>query len=147
MSNWEVDQRFEYQGYHRTPAHCWLNVARFGRGGHAGAGTLVIMTELPDSGLSVTNACERIATDIVKVFHWPRGWSLHKTLWVEHYTEEERGRSLGESFDLVSFDWARGSSGMTAHNATWHHITREWVEQLTRFPIDELNMLERFTHA
>lgn len=147
MSNWVYDGRFEYQGYHRTPAFCWLNIGKIGRGHYGGSGTVVIMTELPDSGLSVTNACEKIATKVVQEIFYPRDWPLHKAMWFEHYTEEERGRSLGESYDMVLFQWEpsmKTGAGLVATQATWRHVDRAFVEDLLGFPIDDLNNLARY---
>src|SRR3954452_20176628 len=67
--------------------------------------SVVVLTELPDNaGMSVTNACEDIATRIVQDF----GINPQRTRFVEHYPEEKavyhgREHVRKETFDEIFF--------------------------------------------
>jgi hypothetical protein len=133
--NWEIDELFQYEGYHRQPAYCWLNLVRFGRGLHKQRSAVVVLTELPDSGTSVTNRIEHLAGEV-----WQKVLRLGiieadrvpispgRVLWFEHYLEDSFD---GEHYDLVTFDW---NDRMEARRAVWHRVDEKFIEQLTGFP-------------
>lgn len=134
--HWEIDRLFEYEGYHRQSAYCWLNMVRFGRGLVKQRSAVVILTELPDSGTSVTNRIESLASEvwqkilrlgIIEADRVPI--SPGRVLWFEHYLE--RGRNFPEHYDLVTFDWDDRNE---ARRAVWSRVDEAFIEQLTGFP-------------
>lgn len=131
--NWTLSERFDYEGYHRQPAHCWLNMALFGCGQVPQRSAVVILTEMQDSGTSVTNRIEHIASKVWQriLRPWEIPVSPGRVLWFEHYPE--RSRSFPESYDLVTFDW---NDRMEASRAVWHRVDEKFIEQLTRFPLN-----------
>ncbi|GAB3715788.1 hypothetical protein GCM10027592_56500 [Spirosoma flavus] len=74
---------------------------------------LVVVSETGE-GMSVTNAAETIATEVVKRF----GLDPKRMLFVEHYSEEQRPMPYGESYDLVTFTWDKYG----ARNPEWRHL-------------------------
>src|SRR5687767_2077264 len=86
-----------------------------------------ILTELPENtGMSITNASEEIATMLAA------RWQLDPktTAWVEHYPpeawrEEER---RDETFDEIHYTW---DSNKTADTPRWRRLTIEEVERMT----------------
>ncbi|MVM28397.1 hypothetical protein GO755_00020 [Spirosoma sp. HMF4905] len=64
--------------------------------------------------MSVTNAAEQIATEVVRQY----GLDPRRMLFVEHYPESYRPKSEGESYDLVTFTW--GKYG--AYSPTWRYM-------------------------
>ncbi|GAB3719642.1 hypothetical protein GCM10027592_63220 [Spirosoma flavus] len=74
---------------------------------------LVVVSETGE-GMSVTNAAETIATEVVKRF----GLDPKRLMFVEHYSEEQRPQPYGESYDLVTFTW--GKYG--AHTPVWRSM-------------------------
>lgn len=82
---------------------------------------LVIASET-GVGMSVTNAAETIATEVVKRCAIDPG----KLLFVEHYPESQRPKPYGESFDLVTFTW----DGTTARNPDWRRLPPDEFEQI-----------------
>ena len=109
--------RFDYKvPYNAFPAFCDVRIYE---GGSYGRLRVAILTELPDNtGMSVTNACEDIATELVRL----RGLTPGYTIWIEHYPD----RHHPESFDLITFEWKGG----VARSPDWRRVSREWVEQL-----------------
>lgn len=77
---------------------------------------LVVVSETGE-GMSVTNANERIATEVVKQY----GLDPSRMLFVEHYPESQRPKPYGESFDLVTFTWDRHG----ARNPVWRHLPKD----------------------
>ena len=74
---------------------------------------LVVATETGE-GMSVTNAAEIIATEVVRQY----GFDPRRMLFVEHYPEAQRPMPYGESYDLVTFTW----DGARAGNPIWRHL-------------------------
>ncbi|MVM42266.1 hypothetical protein GO730_38870 [Spirosoma sp. HMF3257] len=74
---------------------------------------LVVVSET-GKGMSVTNAAEVIATEIVNRY----GLDPDRMLFIEHYSDEQRTKPYGESYDLVTFTW----DGLRAHNPEWRHL-------------------------
>lgn len=91
--------------------------------------TVVMLTELPNNpGMSVTNACEDIATRIVQDF----GINPQHTRFIEHYPEEKtvvygKEHIRKETFDEVFFTW---DSRNRADEPHWKSLTKEEVERL-----------------
>jgi hypothetical protein len=90
---------------------------------------VVMLTELPDNpGMSVTNACEDIATRIVQDF----GIDLQRTRFIEHYPEEKTlhygtEHVRKETFDEIFFTW---DSKGRADEPHWKPLTKGEVERL-----------------
>jgi hypothetical protein len=118
--------RFDYTvPVNSFPAFCDVRIYECGSYGRQ---RVIILTELPDNtGMSVTNACEYIATELVRQHRLTPG----HTVWIEHYPDRHppgmrNDRMFDESFALVTFEWKDG----IARSPDWRHISREWVEQL-----------------
>ena len=77
--------------------------------------------------MSVTNACEQIATEAVKA----TGVNPGRVIWIEHYPADEHRKK--ETFSLVTFLWSWNGI-WTASSPRWAHVTREWVEELIKEP-------------
>ncbi len=84
----------------------------------------VVVVSETGEGMSITNAAEIIATQVVKQF----GLDPKRMLFIEHYPEAQRPLPYGESYDLVLFSWGKyGASSPT----TWRHMpTQEFQEIL-----------------
>lgn len=107
---------FKYTPYNNIEAWCDIEIYQ------RGPTTVVIMTEMPDNpGMSVTNACEFIVTQMLRAYPLDPG----RCIWIEHYPE--RYPAIEETFDLVTFHWRQGVEASAPH---WHPVTREWVEEL-----------------
>lgn len=74
---------------------------------------LVVVSETGE-GMSVTNAAEVIATEVVRQYEI----DPKRMLFIEHYPESQRPKPYGESYDLVTFIW--GKYG--AYSPTWRHL-------------------------
>ena len=93
---------------------------------------VVVMTELPDSkGLSVTNAVEIIASQVMEVYL--KNADLDGLIWIEHYPPRGRATSLRieESYDLVSlrFD-GREFKLDTSSGSGWKRLTEDDLRQI-----------------
>jgi hypothetical protein len=90
---------------------------------------LVIISEAPDNpGMSVTNASEDIAGQIVRAFNLDPA----RTRWIEHYPQETwryhgREEIKPATFDEVVYRWER----LAAANPNWKRIPAEELEILT----------------
>jgi len=66
---------------------------------------LVIVSDVPESGMSVRSCAGHIATMVTKDFHI----DPHRMLWIEHYPAKTYGEKsehvIPESFDAVEFEW------------------------------------------
>lgn len=85
--------------------------------------SLVIASET-DEGMSVTNAVETIATEVVRRY----GIDPKRMLFVEHYPPEQRPQPWGESYDLVTFSW----DGTTARNPDWRPLSPAEFQDILR---------------
>lgn len=97
--------RLEFKASNGYPSACQVTLYRDIQ--------LVVVSETGE-GMSVTNAAERIATEVVKLY----GLDPKRMLFVEHYPESQRPKPYGESYDLVTFTW--GKYG--AYSPTWRHL-------------------------
>lgn len=102
---------FRYAGYGNCDCHCYIKVH----------GNAVICTEAPENtGTSVTNMAEGIATQVCHQFGIPRG----ELIWIEHYLHA--GSDIGETFDLVTFSEA---DGKLVH-PQWKHAGKDAAMRL-----------------
>lgn len=117
---------YEYGPDKRNPADRGRCVVRIWDSVEA---VVVMLTELPDNpGMSVTNACEDIATQIVQDF----GINPHRTRFIEHYPEEKtvvygKEHVRKETFDEIFFTWDVRNQADEPH---WKPLAKEEVERL-----------------
>ena len=97
--------RLNFKASNGYPSSCDLTIYREIQ--------LVVVSETGE-GMSVTNAAETIATEIVRQYEL----DPQRLLYVEHYPESQRPSPYGESYDLVTFIW--GDHG--AYSPTWRHM-------------------------
>jgi len=105
--------KLDYRAPNRISSSCLVTVYR--------DIPLVIATETGE-GMSVTNAAEVIATEVVSRYNL----DPMRLLFVEHYPESQRPKPYGESFDLVTFTW----DGSTARNPDWRNLPNDEFEQI-----------------
>lgn len=96
----------KYRAPNRIPSGCLVTIYR--------NISLVIASETGE-GMSVTNAAETIATEVVRRYNIDPA----RMLFIEHYPESQRPKPYGETFDLVTFTW----DGLTARNPDWRSLT------------------------
>jgi hypothetical protein len=98
-------------------AHCRIRLYK-----HDGR-QVVVASEVADNpGMSVTNAAEDLATQVVAYYKL----DIERLIWIEHYPADRR-LDAPTTFDLVRFTWAEG----TASDPEWRRLTFEEVERLT----------------
>ena len=91
---------------------------------------IVIATQLPGFGVSITTAAETIATEF-----WNRLDRPESFTWIEHYPAADGPRlTLPESFDRVFFSI---STEEGLHQPAWQRISRKRVEALIQQPLTE----------
>src|SRR5262245_34761683 len=84
---------------------------------------VAVLTELPDNtGMSVTNAAEEIATQVRRSF----GLDPEQTRWIEHYPERQyqvHQRTLTEpaTYDEIVFTW----ENYQATEPNWLRLSKE----------------------
>lgn len=108
----------EHKGWHNK-GYCavWTSVS-----GAYGKNVFVVMAEpLSYNGVSVTNAVEIVASEVVRRYNLNPGYCT----FIEHYSSKLSWRS-DESFAFVSFNWNNGK----ASSPDWRHTTRQLVEEL-----------------
>jgi hypothetical protein len=95
---------------------------------------VVVCTELPNNpGMSITNAAEQIAAEVIKGHRLPT-----PLVWIEHYEDEARGTPEDRAtFDLVLFSCYVVSEVLRAGEwreeigaPTWKALDRASVEAL-----------------
>ena len=96
--------RLEFKAENGYPSACNITIHR---------SLQLVVAEQTGEGQSVTNACEVIATEVVRRY----GIDPKRMLFIEHYPAEQRPTD-GESFDLVSFRW----DGKRFWNPDWRHL-------------------------
>lgn len=79
---------------------------------------IVIATDI-DKGMSVTNACEIIANEVVRQFHV----NPHHMIFIERYRPDRADQTT----DLVRFDFVEGERGPRSRfrHASWTHLPAE----------------------
>jgi len=126
-STHQAIERFNFTPWHSTiPAFCRLDIYPA-----TDAPTLVICTEHPENtGMSVTNAAEALATKVVADYELEPG----RTLFVEHYLPipvdpdyPQGPEADSESYAMVILDW---SPNGVASNPRWSYLSHEQVETL-----------------
>jgi hypothetical protein len=132
------DYLYEFRApFNNVPSKCRIRTFQAADEFHKGDFVIIASQLLddPDAGMSVTNACEYIATVIMRKHDVNPG----RMIWIEHYPyPPKRGRmEPNESFDRVTFaiihepmNTRRGKAGMTLQQPRWNHIAREQVEAL-----------------
>jgi hypothetical protein len=116
--------RLDFCNWHGQPAHCWLRVYQ-----DDDRTPVVIATEMPDNkGVSVTNYAEELASQVQRMFGFPR---LH---WIEHYPP--RGKlKRDEEFDLVEFQqepWGEYC------DPDWRPICKQDVEAIIGVTLEDM---------
>jgi len=105
----QVDTRLEYRGANGATGFCRLRVYR-DRFHPDPRARIVVISDQPGNAdnLSITNAIEEIATQVVNRF----GFDPARTIFIQHYppgTEDYADRD--ESFDRVRLRWADAEGG------------------------------------
>ena len=103
----------DYRAHNGFPSSCLITVYR--------DIPLVIASET-GVGMSVTNAAELIATEVVNRCNL----DSTRLLFIEHYPKSQRPKPYGESFDLVTFTW----DGTTARNPAWRNLLNNEFGQI-----------------
>ena len=96
--------RLEFKAENGYPSACNITIHR---------AIQLVVAEETGEGQSVTNACEFIATEVVKRYDV----DPERMLFIEHYPAAQRP-TYGESFDLVTFRW----DGKRFWNPDWRHL-------------------------
>lgn len=114
-----VDQSYRYQefgmGYGPWENHCRIRIFQ----PHPKSTVVVVSDIRLDTGTSVTNFSQSLATLIVKSF----GLNPTLVIWIEHYYSCGWRRSSAE-FRLVQFLW----EGKTAVHFCWKPLSQQQVE-------------------
>ena len=106
--------RLEFKAENDYPSACNITIHR---------SLQLVVAEQTGEGQSVTNACEVIATEVVRRY----GIDPKRMLFIEHYPAQQRPTD-GESFDLVTFRW----DGKRFWNPDWRHLPlKEFYDILT----------------
>ena len=134
-----IDQEITFNrpnGTEYTQGKCRIRIFEFGNYDPA---PLIIVSALPDNkGLSITNGIEQIATKIAHEFLFPKNYSYHRAMWIEHYPERQpynhtRDPIFNESFSLVTLTWNMRAWRLRspwASAPSWRHINKSWIEEL-----------------
>ena len=133
-----VDFRFEYKGLGMYDSWCVVQVYT-----HKGRSIAILTEPGTDSGTSVTNACETIAT---KLFHtkgvFPKGTKPEDIIWAETYARnyKEMKKSNGEvdciEFTIVNNIYDNKKEEYTFRNPKWTRI-------YTSLEVDKMFFLEK----
>jgi hypothetical protein len=122
---------FAYPGINEAyPGRCGLSVWRDSTKYYA----VVVASELPTNpGTSITNAYERLATQVVRRL-WPQvpPWG---TLWFEHYPPG-LGIAAAHTYDLVTFGLVKQTdTGMVVYaHPSWRPVSRRFVAEAIGVP-------------
>lgn len=103
----------DFKAKNGYPSRCKITIYRNSQ--------LVIASETGE-GMSVTNAAEIIATEVVKQY----GLDHARMLYVEHYSADQRPKPYGESYDLVTFTWDKYG----ARNPDWRHLSTVEIDEI-----------------
>ncbi|NOK64254.1 MAG: hypothetical protein GFH27_549323n7 [Chloroflexi bacterium AL-W] len=115
----QVDTVFNFRGFYDGAAHCGLRIWQ-----HLDDVAVVMLTELPDNpGISVTNAFEFIATQVV------RGYSLSptKTIWIEHCPKDQQ-----LAYSLVTLKWQQ--QWRTHYAPQWGFLNDDALRRIVTAP-------------
>lgn len=87
---------------------------------------IVIVSDIPESKISVKSCVSHVATCVVRDFRIDR----HRTLWVEYYPASTYGMNdelmIPERFDTVEFEWHDDS----AMHPKWRPLNPQMAENL-----------------
>lgn len=111
--------RLHFKAVNGFPSSCDLTILKTLQ--------LVVASETGE-GMSVTNAAELIATEVVKRY----GFDPRRMLFIEHYPLSVRPLPFGESYNLVTFSWQNGQ----AENPQWQHMKVDEVTEILRVMAD-----------
>ena len=135
----KIDEIFEFRGYHGFPSKCRIRAWLFGR---IELSILVMMSDIPDGGTSITNASEVIATKVMQDIVGPKFDLEHdRVTWIEHYPrqgENNRDPVYRTSFDLVTYKWLNGKE-LRATSPSWTRVSKAWIEELIKDRIEEVD--------
>lgn len=134
------DLTHSYHGYLGCPSRCWLRIYE-----EPGRTPVVIASELEDNpGTSVTNAVERIAADVLRLYLRDRLGKAVPFFWYEHYAYRHRWIPPGLDFDQVTFasytPRPRGQAGLSWEELgepTWTPACRADLEAIVGAPISD----------
>ncbi|MBP7964065.1 MAG: hypothetical protein KA003_18935 [Caldilineaceae bacterium] len=117
--------RFPSNHLYNMPGRCRVRIYKRKNGAHT-----VLLTELDvNSGETITNACERIATDLTSA----RKLNAKTTRWIQHDPPHD---DLPHVFEEVQFTWG---SRKTATDPQWQQLSDEQAEALTGESVSALN--------
>ena len=126
---------YKYEGYHKCKSQCYIQMKRRENGS-----ALVIATEdLEQTGTSITNRAEHIATHIcIKNDIDPS-----RMLWIEHYppTKPKSWTFSNHTYNLISFRISiagkfnrhpitKESNPEFLSNPEWQHLTKERLTEI-----------------
>lgn len=136
----DIDEILEFKGYdfHSFMSKCRLRVWIYGR---MTLSALVMMSDVPDGGLSITNGSEKIATKVMETIIRPKfGMTPDRVTWIEHYEhdgEEARDPIRRPYYDTVTYDWLQPNGhSFKAISPSWQRVSRKWIEELIKETID-----------
>jgi len=94
---------------------------------------IVIVSDIPESGMSVRSCAGHIATMVTKDFHI----DPHRMLWIEHYPAKTYGEKsehvIPESFDAVEFEWHEDS----AIKPKWRALNPPILDEIVKMVKDK----------
>lgn len=112
-----IDQTYRWQGFGdgfgKWESRCRLRIFR----SHPEAIVVVASDQGGDTGTTITNCAEHLATAVVKEY----AVDPAVLTWIEHLPESEA------QFSLVEFDW---SDRQKASRPRWRYLTREEAEAI-----------------
>jgi len=108
------DSEYNYLDKNGQEGKCHLKIF------YDGNNMLCVATEIDsNTGMSVTNAAENIATKVYQEYVWSRQKNVNKFDWVEHYpVRGTKFRPIKEEYCLVNFNWDNGK----AYHPNWRKL-------------------------
>ena len=129
-----MSERFDYEGYHKIPSFCYIDI-------HKNENFTVVIATEPDydeegAGTSVTNRAEHIATEVCKRYEIP----MLKLVFIEHYDRSKfkLDDEHEETWDLVSF-----SREKTPIRDYWNYHAERWCAPLQKWQHLEVEQKDR----
>ena len=117
-----IIQQFVFTDHNRRPGICRVEIYRGKRY------DLVVLTELEgNTGMSVTNASERIASQVCQSYRLDPA----RVRWVERYLPDVSGYTERSSQDEITYTW----NGTQCSSPQWRYLSEKDFQQL----IDRLN--------
>jgi len=112
----KVDSIFHYQGFGDIPSHCRIQIFEMPEY------TIVVASEMENSGTSVTNLAENIATLVMQEYKI----NFDRLFWIEHYPVNLGISTQHDTFQLVTFQ----QKGDGLIHPEWISKSKEEVEKL-----------------